>query len=191
MPDRAADLNKLLEVFVDDFIGLIQCTDETILRHHSRALLHGIHSIFPPTSVTGHDGDDPISEKKLDQGEGIWAVRKEILGWIFDGIHRTIELPPEKSTKIEKLLTSILRTKSTTSRQLRSLLGKLQHATLGIPGGKGLLAPLYKLLEQNPAHQNKKIKIRVDSPEYSLLYNYRALIKLVASRPTHCAQLIL
>jgi len=38
----------MLEVFVDDFIQLAQTTDESALRHCSRAVLHGIHSVFPP-----------------------------------------------------------------------------------------------------------------------------------------------
>ena len=42
------------------------------ITHHTRALFHAIHSIFPPVSVTQHDGEDPISQKKLDEGEGVW-----------------------------------------------------------------------------------------------------------------------
>ena len=190
IPDRLANLGHLLEVFVDDFIGLVQSTDEALLRHHSRALLHAIHSIFPPTSVTGHDGEDPVSQKKLDEGEGIWAVRKEILGWIFDGMARTIELPPNKVARIEASLTSILRHKRCTNGDLQSLLGKLQHATLGIPAGKGLLAPLYKKITNAKNTQKRTVRIPYNTPEYRLLYDYRTLIKLVGTRPTHCAELV-
>lgn len=183
-------LNYLLEVFVDDFIGLLQATDEELLRHHTRALFHAIHSIFPPISVTGHAGEDPISQKKLDEGEGVWATRKEILGWIFDGITRTIELPPTKVQKLEEAITKILRHKSCTNTTLQSILGKLQHASLGIPGGKGLLGPLYKKIDSSKHSRKRHISIPQNSYEYNLLYDYRALIKLVGSRPTHCAQLV-
>jgi len=85
----------LFEVYVDDFIGLLQSTDEAILLHHSRALLHAIHQQFPPPSVTGHMAEDPVSQKKLKvDKEGVWATRKEILGWIFDSLKRTMESPP-------------------------------------------------------------------------------------------------
>ena len=63
---NTADLGhvvNLIEVFVDDFIG---CTDKATEEHllqFSRAMLHGIHEIFPPPSVTGHAGGDPVSEK--------------------------------------------------------------------------------------------------------------------------------
>ena len=190
LPSKLQDLNYLLEVFVDDFIGLVQATDEPTLLHHTRALFHGIHSIFPPTSVTHHDGEDPISQKKLDQGEGIWETRKEILGWIFDGIKRTIELPQQKVTKLRATITKILRHKSTTNGELMSLLGKLQHATLGIPAGRGLLAPLYKLIESNKKAAKRTIPIPTESSAYKLLYDYRALINIIGTRPTHCAELV-
>ena len=72
------ELNKLLEVFVDDFCGAIQSTDPAVLLHHSRALLHAIHSVFPaaPNPDTNPD-DEPVSLKKLHEGEGVWAFRKE------------------------------------------------------------------------------------------------------------------
>ena len=62
----------LLEVFIDDFIA---CTDNISQQHIlqlSRAMLHGIHTVFPPTnSITKHNGGDPISETKLDKLEGL------------------------------------------------------------------------------------------------------------------------
>lgn len=94
------DWARLMEVYVDDFIQVAQTTDPDKLLHMSRAILHDIHSVFPPPSVTGHDGEDPVSQKKLEQGDGRWATRKEILGWVFDGHNQTIELPLNKVEKI-------------------------------------------------------------------------------------------
>jgi len=190
LEDRLHNLNHLFELFIDDFVGLVQATDEDILRHHTRALFHGIHSIFPPVSVTGHKGEDPISEKKLDEGDGIWAVRKEILGWIFDGIARTIELPAKKVLSLEGDISAVLRHKGCTNKELQSILGKLQHASLAIPGGRGLLGPVYQKLQQRSDAKPYRIPIPTNSYEYGLLYDFRALIKLVGSRPTHCAQLV-
>ena len=86
----------MLEVFVDDFVQLVHTTDEEALRHCSRAVLHGIHSVFPPPNFTGHNGADPVSVKKLLKGEGVWAVRKETLGWIIDGATMCIKLSEKK-----------------------------------------------------------------------------------------------
>jgi hypothetical protein len=82
---HAENFLRLMEVYVDDFIQLAQTTDPAQLEHLAQAILHGIHSVFPPPAVTGHAGEDPVALKKLKQGDGLFAMRKEILGWIFDG----------------------------------------------------------------------------------------------------------
>ena len=74
MEDTSAQFTRLLEVYIDDFIQLAQTTDPAKLQHLSRAVLHGIHSVFPPPLVTGHAREDPVSLKKLDQGDGLWSV---------------------------------------------------------------------------------------------------------------------
>lgn len=79
----------LLKVYIDDFIGMIQSTDKNELLKFTRAILKGITEIFPPPDVTGSVMGPPISPKKLEE-EGPWEARKEILGWILDGIARTI-----------------------------------------------------------------------------------------------------
>ena len=66
----------MLDLFCDYFIHMAQTSDPEQLLHFSRELLHGIHSVFPQPQVSGHNGQDPISKKKLDLGEGQWAVRK-------------------------------------------------------------------------------------------------------------------
>jgi hypothetical protein len=78
-------LTHLLEVYINDFIQLAQTSDPIQLTHLSWALLHAIHAVFPLPAITGHDGKDPVSLKKLQQGEGTWDTKKEILGWVFDG----------------------------------------------------------------------------------------------------------
>ena len=70
----------MLEVYVDDFCTMVQTIDADKLRHISRALLHGIHSISPPPLVSGHEGGDLVLHKKLLEGEGTWDMRKDILG---------------------------------------------------------------------------------------------------------------
>ena len=66
----------LLEVYFDDFIVIINDLRRQHLLHTSRVMLHGIHAIFPPPAVTGHNGFDPITEAKLRKGEGMWDITK-------------------------------------------------------------------------------------------------------------------
>lgn len=60
----AAQVVNLIEVFMDNFIAVTNNTAKSHLSHFSKAILHGVHSIFPPPEVTGHPGEDPISQKK-------------------------------------------------------------------------------------------------------------------------------
>ena len=57
------------------------------------ALLHTIHNMLPSPNITVHTGADPISEKKLEKGEGMWDVQTEILGWILDGMKSASNTP--------------------------------------------------------------------------------------------------
>jgi len=96
---------NLVEVFVDDFIGATNNTSPEHLEHFSRAMLFGVHSVFPPPAITGHQGEDPILQKKLSQEEGTWRHTKEILGWLVDGAAFTNQLLKEKCTTMAKLIT--------------------------------------------------------------------------------------
>jgi hypothetical protein len=178
----------LYEVYVDDYIGLVQSSDPEVLRHHSRALLHAIHQIFPP--VPGDDkSDDPISYKKLVlEGEGLWDTRKELLGWIFDGINRTLELPAQKVELLHSKIQQILRAGHCERKEFESLVGKFTHAAMGIPGGSALLPPLYQVLHAKPL--KRLIKIHRNSRQELALKDLRALFKVMSRVPTKCTQLV-
>ena len=142
---------SLLEVFVDDFIGATNNLSDSHLLHFSRAMLHGLHSIFPPPEVTGHMGEDSVSTKKLFNGEGIWATRKEILGWIFDGIAYTIQLPPKKCDQIRRMISKLLKVQRVSLQKFQKLAGKLQHASFGLPNGRCLFSPLQTAMLGDPS----------------------------------------
>ena len=183
------NLNQLLEVYMDDFIGLVQSNNHPSLLHFSRAILHGIHSVFPPPSITHHSGADPISEKKLEAGDGLWEVRKEILGWIFDGVKRTIELPPEKVAKMIDAIQTAKRQGWLGRKAFESLRGKLRHATMGLPEGRAILLPLDQALA-NANAQVKTVQIPKGGAIYQTLSDFNELLRHMNTRPTHCRQLV-
>jgi hypothetical protein len=53
----------------------------------------GIHDVFPPDA---NDNNDPISEKKLRAQEGLYSMRKMLLGFDFNSIAKTIWLEVAK-----------------------------------------------------------------------------------------------
>lgn len=85
LPHSSADDNNFsynLEVYVDDFIAMAAASSQRQLDHVGRALMHGLHDVFPPTT---EPTTDPNSFKKLKKGEGAWAIDKDILGLDFEG----------------------------------------------------------------------------------------------------------
>jgi hypothetical protein len=177
------DILTIFEVFVDDFIGMTNSSSLKHLTHLSRAMLHGIHSIFPPPTITGHDGGDPISEKKLKQGDGTWSTNKEILGWEFDGLNYTIKLPDSKCTDTCKLIKKLLQQKRSSLNKYQKVAGKLQHASYGLPGGKGLFSPIQMAMAGNPDFINMTDDLKV------VLTDWQYLLSQMKRVPTSVLQL--
>jgi hypothetical protein len=173
----------LIEVFVDDFIGLTNNISTTHLRKISRAMVHGIHSIFPPPEDSGHNGQDPVSEPKLEKGEGTWCHEKEILGWNLNGTHFTLQLPTKKCQAIKNDINNILKTKRVSLNKFQKLAGKLQHASFGIPGGSGLFSPIQMAMTGNPDFINITKEIQI------ILRDWRYMIQFLAKNPTSVLQL--
>lgn len=180
----AAHFTNLVEVFVDDFCAMSNNITKEHLTHFSRAMLHGIHSVFPPPESTGHDGPDPVSEKKLHEGEGKWEHTKEILGWIMDGANFTVHLPPKKCQKILDTISTMIRKNGVTLNDYQKIVGKLVHAAYGIAGGKGLLSPLYRVLQKAPPW------VQITPTIKSALQDWKPLIRDLARNPTHVSLLV-
>ena len=127
---------NMREVFCNNFIHMAQTSEPAQLLHLSIALLHGIHRIFPPPKVSGHNRQDPISNKKLESVEGQWEVRKEVLGWMVYGATRCIELARDKQSFIDaELQNNVRMTKGAPFKRLEKLIRKSQHATTAVPTG--------------------------------------------------------
>ena len=60
----------LLEVYVDDFIAMSNNTSHAHLLKIYRTMLHGVHAIFPPPTVTGHNWFNKLALYKLETLEG-------------------------------------------------------------------------------------------------------------------------
>jgi hypothetical protein len=67
----------MVEVYIDDFMSLVILVSEAQLCHVATALMTGIHDVFPPNV---DDNCNPISEKKLIQGEGQYSMQKHYWG---------------------------------------------------------------------------------------------------------------
>ncbi len=145
-------LRYMLEVYVNDFIGLVTPTLKEHLRHVANTILERIHNVFPPDS---DDDNDPISQKKLLKDEGQYLLLKTLLGFEFDGNAKTMWL---EDAKRENLLATLQLWIQNASRgtgaipfkQFKTIVAKLRHAFTAISAGVGLLSPCNRILAQKP-----------------------------------------
>ncbi len=123
----AAIPTKLLQVYVDDFCyAATQSKDGLHIPTIRRAAIHGIEAVFPPPAVTKHqDGKDLISRKKLLQGDGHFESKKDMIGFSFNGVKRTVHLPPAQASAYLKEIHRILRRKSVPLKTLQGVVGKV------------------------------------------------------------------
>jgi len=184
-------LLKLLEVYMDDFMGLVQSPSYRDLEHFTRAILYGIHKVFPPPGPNDDPDDEPIAIKKLKQGDGRWATSKEILGWFFDGVRHCMSLPPEKVTRIMDHLKMLAKQKMVRLKELEKLTSKLMHAMIGIPNGRGLLSPIIATVATKAKLQNYKNKsTKLNQATRQALQDWIMLLPCALCQPTPCADLM-
>jgi hypothetical protein len=163
--------------------------DGQLLKQTARATLHAIHSVFPPPSSATNllpGAKDPILEKKLHKGDGRWATRKEILGYMLDGVARTVQLPADRADALIKEVRSILRKTRIQLKRFRSIVGRLQHAARILPAARGFFTPLYNALKGLP----ESIGLSRHEEVRRTLLDVVNVIRDLASRPTHVKELV-
>jgi hypothetical protein len=186
---RAEVPSKLLQVYVDDFCyASTEAKDGCHIPRIRRASIHGIHSVFPQPEVTGHvDGKEPISTKKLEKGDGNFTSNKEMVGFLFDGIKRTVQLPPTKAAAYIKEIHLILRRTSVPLKALQTLVGKLRHASVILPAARGFFTPLNAAMRGGV----ERIGLGKLSDIRAALKDLCSLIRILGSRPTHVREILI
>ena len=141
----------MIEVYMDDFIGLARARSAEHLNHLATAVMTGIHDVFPPDE---NSTADPISHKKRKSGDAAWDVKKDLLGITFDGTNKTLWLAEEKRDSIIATLRSWLRLATNNVAipfaDFQSTMSKVRHEFITIPSGNGLLSPFYSILATKP-----------------------------------------
>ena len=65
-------------------------------------------------------------------------------------LNGTIQLPVKKCKYICVLIGKLLKKRRVTLNEFQKLAGKLQHASMGIPGGRILFTPINTAISGNP-----------------------------------------
>ena len=175
-----------VDVFVDDFIALCQGSSNEKARVR-QTLLHSIDKVFRPNDFyDSHHRREPISLKKLRQGDSSWNTTKQILGWTINTIAMTISLPPHRVQRLHDLLTSIPpQQKRTSVKKWHKLLGELRSMSLALPGSRNLFSAMQLALSLKT-----KSRINLSKGVHSALQDFRWLHHNISNRPTRIAELI-
>jgi hypothetical protein len=177
---------EIIDVFVDDFIGAAQGGTKQ-LQHVRRILMTAIDDVFRPL----HQGDppdrtEPISTKKLMQGDACWATCKKVLGWIIDSVAMTITLPERRLARLAELLASIPPTqKRLALKSWQRLIGELRSMAVALPGARGLFSHL-----QAAVTKRHKGRLRLTAGFHAALDDFRWLQTNLGDRPTRLFELV-
>ena len=184
LPSQSRPLSYI-DIFVDDFIGLAQ--DLTNERRVRRILLHAIDDVIRPLSESDNvHRREPVSLKKLRQGDCSWSTVKLILGWVIDTVSMTIHLPPHRLERLGEILASIPATQKRTSvKKWHKVLGELRSMSLALPGARNLFSHM-----QHALSSKLKGRVALNKGVHDALDDFRWILADIASRPTRIAELV-
>ena len=174
-----------IDVFVDDFVALSQL--ETNGRRVRTILLHAIDDVLRPLSKTDHPARrEPVSLKKLRQGDCSWGTVKLVLGWIIDTVNMTIHLPPHRVERLAEILDSIPKTQRRTSvKKWHKVLGELRSMSLALPGSRNIFSTM-----QNALTTQKGARIALNKGVHDALDDFRYMHASVTERPTRIPEIV-
>ena len=145
--------------YLDDMIQVFLATNPHLGRCPSIVPLV-VHLMTRPVAK-----DEPITRKDMLEAdkleaEGAPAEEQRVLGWIVDTRRLLLRLPKDKLIGWTREVQHLLKTRRTTFHNLRSLIGKLLHATKGIPHASFWLSRLreYQTFIERAFRQKQKAK---------------------------------
>ena len=184
LPTNQAPI-QYIDVFVDDFLGI--CQGEKNKSHVRQTLLHAVDDVFRPNDF--HDSlfrREPVSLKKLRQGDCSWSTIKQVLGWIINTATMTISLPEHRQERLGEILASVpLTQKRLSVKRWHKILGELRSMSLALPGSRGLFSSMQLALSKK-----SKNRIKLRNGVHQAINDFRWLHKDICNRPTRIAEII-
>jgi hypothetical protein len=170
------------DVYVDGFIGVAQGT-KPHLKRVRRTLFETVDQVLRPLDLSdqGTQREEPVSVKKLRKGDGAWATRKVILGWLVDTVQLTIELTPRKVSRLTEILSIPTTKKRMSLRRWQQMLGQLRHYTFAIPSGRYL----FSVLQEATTKTDTQHKVRLTDAVHDALEDFRWIVTDLSTCPTH------
>jgi len=183
-PEDRVSLQPLTEplaytdVFVDDFIGLVQGSQRRC-KAFRRNLLHAIDKVFAQPTDKEPNRKEAAPVKKLKRGDGALTTQKLILGWILDTLHKTLELTDHRPAILASLFDEVRGRKHISQKRWESIIGQLRFMSLVMPGSSGLFSALQVGLK----HSDKG-RIKLTPHIHAYLQDFERIAQSLATRPT-------
>ena len=172
------------DVYVDDFIQLVQGSRRR-MKALRQQLLEAIDLVLSQPNLDEKHRNEAVSLKKLLKGDGSWATRKLILGWLIDTVRQTLELPAYRKEALAEIFTELAGKNRVSNKRWMEILGKLRFVSVAIPGTGSLFTALQGALTK--ANGNR---IRITRQLRDHIQAFASLAASLSSRPTHLAEII-
>jgi hypothetical protein len=119
---------------------------------------------------------------------GRWAFesKKDMIGFNFNGVKRTVHLPPAKALDYIKEIHCILRRKSVPLKTLQGVVGKVRHTSINLLAARSFFTPINAAMRGHP----KSVGLGANSDVQAALEDMCTLLHLLLSRPTHVRELV-
>eukprot|EP00804_Cyclotella_cryptica_P029635 CCRYP_019021-RA/>CCRYP_019021-RA protein AED:0.08 eAED:0.21 QI:0/-1/0/1/-1/0/1/0/359 len=129
---------------------------------------------------------EPVSLKKLQQGDCSWGTLKAVLGWVIDTEKMTIQLPDHRVARLLEILDSIPPTQKRTSvKKWHKVLGELRSMSLALPGSRNIFSSMQTALSNMSG-----TRVKLNKGVHHALEDFRWMHDNIASRPTRIAELV-
>ena len=116
----------------------------------------------------------------MKKGKASWATRKTALGWVIDSLTKTLEMPPHRTERLQKIFDNLrdqkrARTQTVGARPWQALLCVGSH-----PFG-----PLQLVLSHAKAG-----RVRITASVRDNLTKFEWLVRDIANRPTRLGEIV-
>lgn len=147
--------------FVDDLITVCAATNDNVARARQAVPLV-IHCLFRPENPKDATPRDGLLSRRKMLGEGALSEIKTVLGWKIDTRNFKISLEPIKrihwTTNIDDMVKLAKNKQKVRTKDLESMIGKLNHACYVVNEGRFFLSRLRRRLRLCKKYRQNKLK---------------------------------
>ena len=148
-------------------------------------LFRSIDQVFRPNIETDNLCKEPISTKKLSQGDADWSTKKTVLGWESYTLEHHLRLTPKRESKVCAALDEIPAAANKVSlHKWGHLLGLLRSTTPAIAGAQGMFTRL-----QHALQKARGIQVQLLPIVHNKISAWCQIVQELAARPTHLREL--